>query len=311
VAHIIIYVFDADFSNETLSPDFGLAMKTILITGTSSGIGRATALHLARRNYKILAGVRTTEDAHSIIQESQEKIIPVFLDVSSQTSIHNLLQQVEVLLEGKGLDGLINNAGIACGGPIEFLPLTEMRNTFEVNFFGPLTLIQTFLPLLRRAPMAHIINISSVQGKLAFPFMAPYSASKFALEALSDCLRQELNQSSIKVSVIEPGMTDTAILKKGKTYLEEHYSVNLPDGMLRHYGGAMKSLSRVLNSKPKFINSSHKVATKVEHILNCANPNPRYRVGLDSKIALVLKTLFSDRRMDKLIRRFSIVKDKE
>jgi NAD(P)-dependent dehydrogenase (short-subunit alcohol dehydrogenase family) len=163
--------------------------RTVFVTGASTGIGRATALELARRGWAVLAGLRRPA-------ELGPGITPVELDVTSPAQV--------AALRGRPLDALVNNAGIAVTGPLEYLPLEELREQLEVNTVGQLAVIQACLPALRAA-RGRIVNVSSVSGRIAFPTYGPYAASKFALEALSDSLRRELRGSGVDVVVVQPG----------------------------------------------------------------------------------------------------------
>ena len=190
------------------------AVKSVVITGASTGIGRGCALRMDALGWSVFAGVRKEVDATSLRAEASDRLRPLFLDVSNPRSILEAQQAVSQALGAEGLSGLVNNAGIPYGGAIEHLEMQEVRRTFDVNFFGLIEVTQAFMPLLRRAH-GRIVNMSSVSGWIASPFLSPYSTSKFALEALSDALRVELHPWNIHVAVIEPGAIDTPIWAKG------------------------------------------------------------------------------------------------
>jgi NAD(P)-dependent dehydrogenase (short-subunit alcohol dehydrogenase family) len=154
-------------------------------TGASSGIGAACALHLDRLGYLLFAGVRKKEDGDALKRQASERLRIVFIDVVDATSIAAAAETVEAAVAGAGLSGLVNNAGIAVAGPLEFLPVDDLRKQFEVNVIGPIAVTQAFLPLLRRGH-GRIVNMGSIGGRWATPFAGPYSASKFALEAFND-----------------------------------------------------------------------------------------------------------------------------
>lgn len=185
-------------------------IRSVVITGASSGIGQACALRLHQSGFHVFAGVRAKADAQTIRLRGEQRLQPLFLDVTISESIAAARETVEASVHPGGLSGLVNNAGIPLGGPLEFLDLDDIRCQFDVNFFGAISVTQAFLPLLRRA-RGRIVNMSSSGGLLALPFMGPYAASKFAMEAISDSLRVELKPWGISVSVVEPGAIATPI----------------------------------------------------------------------------------------------------
>ena len=186
--------------------------SAVLITGASSGIGFATAVRLARRGTIVFAGIRRQVDGEALLRENSDRIKPMLLEVTDELSLQRARTRIENLREFR-LDALINNAGIAVAGPLELLPQAELRRQFDVNFFAPMALTQAFLPLLR-ASGGRIINVSSIAGKIAAPFLGAYSASKFALEAASDALRLELRPFGVAVSIVEPGDVRTPIWRR-------------------------------------------------------------------------------------------------
>jgi NAD(P)-dependent dehydrogenase (short-subunit alcohol dehydrogenase family) len=173
----------------------------VVITGASTGIGRATARYLAERGFRVFAGVRRDQDAEVLRQEGAGRVTPLRLDVTDRGSIENAAREAEAALAGEGLQGLVNNAGIGIGAPLEFVELDELRRQLEVNVIGAVAVTQAFLPLLRRC-RGRIVNVGSIGGRIAQPMLGPYNASKFALEALSDSLRMELGAWGIHVSLV-------------------------------------------------------------------------------------------------------------
>ncbi len=182
----------------------------VVITGASTGIGRETARRLTSSGFEVYGTVRRPDDADSLRADG---VTPVTLDVTDLASILAARQRVRASLGERPLVGLVNNAGAPAAGPLEFLPLEELRQVLEVNVVGVVAVTQAFLPDLRRSS-GRIVNISSVSGRIALPFIGPYAASKFALEALSDSLRRELLSSGVKLIVIEPGSVRTPIWGK-------------------------------------------------------------------------------------------------
>ena len=184
--------------------------KAVLVTGASSGIGRAVAGELVRRGFTVFGTIRRRDDAAALAALGAT---PVTLDVTDAATIAAARAQLEHALAGQPLAGLVNNAGIPAAGPLELLPLDELRRVFEVNVVGVVAVTQAFLPLLKAA-RGRIVNISSLAGRAALPFLGPYAASKFALEAISDSLRRELWPFGIEVIVIEPGNIQSKIWDK-------------------------------------------------------------------------------------------------
>lgn len=198
----------------------------VVVTGASTGIGHACTVALVARGYRVFAGVRREQDAARLRAEAPESIFPLTLDVTDDEAVAQAARQVDARLAGATLAGLVNNAGIAIGGPLMHQPLDVFRRQVEVNLIGTLRVTQAFLPLLgadraRRGSPGRIVNMSSVAGRLGLPFMGGYVASKHALEGMSDSLRRELMPYRIAVVVVEPGSTATPIWDKAEA---EDYS---------------------------------------------------------------------------------------
>jgi NAD(P)-dependent dehydrogenase (short-subunit alcohol dehydrogenase family) len=186
--------------------------RAIVVTGASSGIGRATALHLNELGFKVFAGVRKEEDGRALIEDSSDKLTPILLDVTDDSSITAAVNAVTEATSGE-LFGLVNNAGLSLNGPLELVPVPEIRRLMDVNVIGLLAVTQAFLPLLRKS-RGRIVNISSGHGLLAIPDKSAYAASKFAVQAISDALRVELRPFGVSVSCVAVGKVDTAVLGK-------------------------------------------------------------------------------------------------
>jgi NAD(P)-dependent dehydrogenase (short-subunit alcohol dehydrogenase family) len=269
--------------------------KTVLISGASTGIGRASALHLDRLGWRVFAGVRREVDAVSLRGAGSPRLTPVLLDVSQASSISAAVRTVGEVVGEKGLSGLVNNAGVPMGGPVEILDLEQVRKGFEVNVFGALALTQVCLPLLR-AVRGRIVNISSISGMIAMPFMGPYAASKSALEAFSDSLRVELRPWEIMVSIIELGAIDTPIWDKGGSLLQAFIEHSAEESLSR-YRPLVKVFSEQMNPHGK---SPESIAAVVAQALTAARPRTRYRVGVEAR-AVALIRLLPDRLRDWLI----------
>ena len=177
---------------------------SVVITGASTGIGAACALALDKLDFRVFAGVRKRADGEALQAQASAKLTPVELDITNSNEIAAALKTIAGEVGDAGLTGLVNNAGIGVVGPLEIVSLDELRRQFEVNVIGLIAVTQALLPLLRKA-RGRVVNMSSIAGRAAMPYMGPYAASKHALEALSDALRIELQHTGVRVSVIEPG----------------------------------------------------------------------------------------------------------
>ncbi|MEX2282168.1 MAG: SDR family oxidoreductase [Gemmatimonadota bacterium] len=275
-------------------------MAAILVTGAAKGIGEACVLRLARAGHHVFAGVRTAADGESLRARVVGRIVPVLLDVTNQAQITAAAATLEADLGSSGLDGVVNNAGIAVAGPLEFLPLDALRQQLEVNVIGQIAITQAVLPLIRRA-RGRIVNIGSVSGRSALPMTGAYAASKFALEALTDALRVELRTWGIQVAIVEPGVIATPIWETSIA-ASQKLGATMPAKALEYYGriieGAMK---RVLESAARGL-PPDRVAEVVEHALFARKPRTRYVVGKDARVRLLLERL-PDRGRDALIAR--------
>jgi NAD(P)-dependent dehydrogenase (short-subunit alcohol dehydrogenase family) len=271
--------------------------RNVLVTGASSGIGRAIALDLDRRGFHVFAGVRKEADGESLQKESS-RIEPVIVDVTDQATIDAAAKQVDSLF------GLVNNAGITVAGPLEYLPVEEIRRQFEVNVFGQIAVTQAFLPHIRES-RGRIVFMSSVGGRVpSSPFISPYNGSKHALESFGDALRVELAPWGIHVSLIEPGSIATPIWDKSIDAANQ-LKDRLPPEAFERYGEAMDKVEKLARATGKRGIPPEKVAEKVAHALLSGRPNPRYMVGADAKIQTVASALLSDRMRDRLFARVS------
>jgi NAD(P)-dependent dehydrogenase (short-subunit alcohol dehydrogenase family) len=273
---------------------------TVVITGCSTGIGRATALQLAKRGHRVFAGVRSRSHAASLEAESP-RIAGLLIDVTDAASIEAAAKQVAAELASAGLAGLVNNAGIALGGALEFLALDELRRQLEVNLIGQVAVTQAFLPLIRRG-RGRIVFVSSIGGRIAQPIIGPYNASKFALEAAADALRQELRPSKLHVAVIEPGSIQTAIFEKARPYGEEMLD-KLPEEGKRLYADMGRAVIDAFSRIEKQAIPPERVARAIEHALTAPRPKTRYLVGIDARIQALLAWLLPDRARDWVIAR--------
>lgn len=264
-----------------------LAGRAVVITGASTGIGKGCALALDKLGARVFAGVRKEADGAALQAEASERLTPVMLDVTDGDQIQAAVRLVQEGMGDAGLAGLINNAGIGVGGPLEFIDLDDLRWQMEVNVIGPMAMIRAFMPLIRQGK-GRIVNISSIAGRSATPFMGPYSASKHALEALSDALRVELRPWNIHVSLIEPGAVQTPIWDKAMATLEETVRKLPPEG-LEMYGPMIEFMRKVIAAGDGIPVSQ--VVDKTLHALTADKPKARYLVGREARIRAMVERL--------------------
>jgi NAD(P)-dependent dehydrogenase (short-subunit alcohol dehydrogenase family) len=275
----------------------------VVITGASTGIGMACAFHLDRLGFRVFAGIRKENDGNALIQGSEGRITPLHhIEVTDSATAAAAAEHVAKAVGNAGLSGLVNNAGIAVGGPLEFLPLPEIRKQLEVNVLGQIMVTQAFLPLLRLA-RGRIVNMSSIAGRVASPFIGPYSASKYALEAITDALRVELLPWGISVSVIEPGDVATPIWKKSLAAAQKTLQ-DFPPQVVDLYGPALAAVTRAAEMAAAAGIDADLVARAVEHALTAENPKTRYLVGNGVRLRVFLKKVLPDRLFDRLIIRY-------
>ena len=275
-------------------------MRSALITGCSTGIGRATALRLDERGWRVFAGVRKQEDADSLAAAGSERLVPLIVDVADAASIELAGERVTAAAPG-GLDGLVNNAGVAYSGPLEFVPLDDFRKQLEVNLIGHLAVTQAVLPALRLA-RGRIVNITSIGGIVATPFFGPYNASKFALEALSDCLRVELRPWGIETIAIEPGSVATEIWERGGDTAREMQE-RMPPEAAELYGEAMQAMARVSAETGERGIPPEEAAAAIERALTAKRPKARYLVGRDARTMAGASRALPAKVYDRLVRR--------
>lgn len=255
--------------------------KTILITGASSGIGKHSAIALARQGFQVVAGVRSKQAGDALLHEAGEasgaRIEPVDLDVTSQAQIDALATRLHSRLGAQGLWGLFNNAGITVNGPLEYLPPDELRRQLEVNLIGQLAVTQAMLPMLRLA-RGRILSTGSIAGFFTLPGLGPYSMSKHAMEAFSDALRRELRPWGIQVSLLEPGAIATEIWRKGRAAGEQLLADPESD-LSRNYGPLMQALYARAGEADRSASPTEVVTREVVHAFTAKRARPRYRMG--------------------------------
>lgn len=276
----------------------GRKRGAVVVTGTSTGIGRATAELLAGAGYRVFAGVRKKADWDAL-HKSLPQVTPLMIDVTDEESIAAAAAAVASTVGEEGLRGLVNNAGVSVPGPLEFLPLADLRRQLETNVIGQVAVTQAFLPLLRKG-RGRIVNIGSVGGRMSTPFLGAYSASKFAMEAISDSLRMELRPWGIHVALIEPGSIKTPLWERGRSAADD-LLVKVPAEMEALYGEAIERLREASVTFEKRGIGPEAVAKAVKHALASKRPRTRYLVGMDARAQAMLKTVASDRMLDRLV----------
>jgi NAD(P)-dependent dehydrogenase (short-subunit alcohol dehydrogenase family) len=274
--------------------------RSVLITGASSGIGEATALRLARAGWRVFAGVRAQADADRLRAEGGERLEPLTIDITEPAKI---TAAAETLGEAP-LHGLVNNAGTALAMPLEFLPLDQLRQQLEVNLVGHVAVTQALLPNLRSA-RGRIVNVGSIAGRSALPFLGAYAASKHALEAFTDSLRVELRPFGIAVTVIEPGTIATPIWRKGGERIQE-LAAQLPPELRELYGERMTAFREAAAAAGRRAEPAEEVAMVIERALTTERLRARYVVGRDARRRAMVERLpagLRDRIYERLLLR--------
>jgi NAD(P)-dependent dehydrogenase (short-subunit alcohol dehydrogenase family) len=269
-------------------------MPTVLLTGASSGIGRACVERLAGLGWHVLAGARSTADLDALAALADVEALE--LDITDTTQIEAAAARV-----GDRLDALVNNAGIAVIGPVEALPMDEWRRQLDVNFLGQVAVTRALLPALLRS-RGRIVNMTSIGGRVALPLFGPYAASKFALEATTDVLRRELRAHGVEVVAIEPGAIRTPIWDKGLERGED-LEADLDDAQRARYGKLIATIRREAGDNARSAPEPSAVADAVEQALTASRPKTRYLVGREARIQATLGRLLPDRAMDALLAR--------
>lgn len=276
--------------------------KTILITGCSTGFGRVTTLHLLKRGWRVLATVRKEEDKQSLLKEASEQLasdqLAVFLcDVTDDDQVKALGKSVADSVPQ--LDALINNAGTSYPMPIELLPLSHLRAQLELNVVAQVAVTQAVMPLIRKAK-GTIINVTSISGKITYPNLGAYAASKHALEAISDALRVEVAPFGVKVVVVEPGASATPIWKTAK---ERAYNEMKQQGIdLGDYKPLVKSVTKMTVAMERDGFPVEDFSKLIEAILNQKNPRARYAIPSSIGVRMWLRQVAPDWIVDRLMR---------
>ena len=287
-------------SNGGQLPPGTVGQGAIVITGASTGIGAACALRMDQRGYRVFAGVRRQEDGERLRSMASDRLTPLMIDVTNQRSIDDAAAAVDVATGDHGVAGLVNNAGVAVTGPVEYLSVDRYREQFEVNYFGQIAVTQAFLPAIRRAG-GRIVTMGSIAGRASAPFLSPYAGTKHALEALTDSLRGELAPWGINVALIEPGAIKTPIWDKGIERADE-VMAEMPEEAISRYEPFIEPVKDYARDANESGSEVSKVADAVEHALTAKRPKTRYLVGMDARIQATAKKWLPDRLVDRLTR---------
>ncbi|MBL7473440.1 SDR family oxidoreductase [Robertkochia sediminum] len=275
-------------------------MKNILITGVSTGIGHVTAFYFLERGYRVFGSVRKEADLKPLQEKYPETFIGLVFDTTDQEGIDKSFEEVKATLAGESLDVLVNNAGISVNGPMAYVTIEEFRHQLEVNVLGVLRVTQKFLPLLgfdNDLPKGHIINISSGSGKVTRPFMGPYSASKFALESMSDAMRRELLDMGIRVTVVEPGPIKTEIWEKARSGGNESKYFDTV------YGKIYRNMGRMVDNMEGIALDTEKVSEVIYDIAEGRKKKTRYLVAPKKWLFLLAMYVLPDRTLDKMFQK--------
>ena len=268
------------------------------MSGASTGIGAATARELARRGFHVLAGLRRGSDANALRAANLE---PITLDITNEAEIAALVKHIADDPERRPLRALVNNAGIAVNAPVEVLPLSEWRRLFDVNLFGHIAMTQALLPALIEG-RGTVVNITSVGGKVAMATYGPYAGSKFALEAVSDALRREVEPLGVKVIVVEPGAVTTEMLGRVAVTGERIIGA-MTTAQRGRYATLMHSIiSQAQAAIPKGV-PAEEAGRVISDAITSKRPRTRYTVGRDAAIIVRLARFLSDRMLDGLLAR--------
>lgn len=285
-------------------------MKSVLITGASTGIGRATSEYLASKGWKVFAGVRKAADGEPLIA-AQSNITPVIVDVTKPDQISETIEIITPQLEGKTLNGLINNAGIANIGPLPLQPIDEVRAHFDINVIGLIEMTQNALPLLgmdemRKGPPGRILNISSFGGRMAAPFLSAYCATKAAVESVTDSFRRELLPFGIDAITLAPGAIRTPIWDKAEEReAKQPYANSI-------WAEPIKTFTKGFLEAGENGWPAEKLAAQIEDILTTSSPKAYYAVGPDKFINYTVASRLPKRMLDKgFARQYDIKTAKE
>ncbi|WP_250000907.1 SDR family NAD(P)-dependent oxidoreductase [Actinoplanes sp. M2I2] len=267
--------------------------KLVVVTGASTGLGASTARELARRGFHVLAGVRRARDADALRSTGIE---PVILDITQAEHVAALASRVAD--DPRALHAVVNNAGIQVNGPVEALPLEQWRRVFEVNLFGHVAVTQALLPALLRG-RGRVVNISSIGGRTAMPTYGAYAGAKFALEAVSDSLRREVEPLGVRVVVVEPGGVRTEMATRGVA-TANHLAAGMTPEQDERYGGLVQAINSLMTSGTASGLTADAAARVVARAVTTRRPRTRYTAGRDAALIIGLARVLPDRTLDRV-----------
>jgi len=267
--------------------------KPVLVTGASSGIGEATAVHLAHKGFTVFAAARRIAALNDLAALGDGRIHPIAMDVTDESSIREAVDRIAAQTSTP-LFGLVNNAGVSVTGPVECVPVAEWKRQFETNVFGLVQVTQAVLPQMRAEGKGRIINIGSVAGRIVAPFFGPYASSKHAVEGISDALRRELAPKNIRVSLVRPGFINTHFGDQEQASLEAYVNVD------NSYADDVHTFAKWHErGHPNAVPPS-RVAEVVHHALTSAKPHSRYTVPGQYLGSLAMRNLLPSAIVDRV-----------
>ena len=275
-------------------------MRSALVTGASTGIGRATAVRLDAAGWRVFAGVRREADADLLREAGSERLAPLILDVTDAGQIGAVAEEIAARTGSDGLDGLVNNAGISLPSPLETIPIEDFRRQVEVNLTGQVAVTQAMLPAIRAA-RGRIVFVSSIGGLIAFPMTGAYHAAKFGVEAVGDVFRRELRGWGISVSIVEPGSIATEIWDRGEAAADEIAGRSPQREVL--YGKAIERYRKTFESVAGRGIPPDRAARTIERALTARRPRARYLIGADAKLQARVRHLIPTRLFDRILAR--------
>jgi NAD(P)-dependent dehydrogenase (short-subunit alcohol dehydrogenase family) len=275
--------------------------RAVLVTGSSTGIGRATALLLDKIGYHVFASVRRKQDGDRLRKAATGKLTPVLLDVTDDASIARAREEIAGVVGGHGLWGLVNNAGISFRAPLEFSPMPEFRRLYDSNVFGLFAVTQAFLPLIRRA-RGRIVNVGSVTSLMVTPYHGIYSSAKMAVNGLTDALRLEVRPFGVRVSLMIYGGVQTAIWDR-TAKLTEDVTDHFPPEFIELYAARQRKALEFFFAKRRRGLLPEAAARPIIHAITARSPRRTYFVGFDAKYYHLLNRVLHGRLLDWLILR--------
>jgi short-subunit dehydrogenase len=271
--------------------------KTVLITGATAGIGRHVALHLARAGYTVYATGRNQAALDSLTAEAEgTRLFAVAMDVTDAEAIERVRAQIERDTDGRGVDVLVNNAGFGQVGPMELISDEDLRRQFDTNVFGLMAVTRAFIGGMRVRGQGRVINVSSIGGRVTFPFMGAYNATKYAVESMSDALRNEVAPFGIKVVLIEPGVIRSEFADRAVGSLARYRDERSP------YAAVMARADDLQRQADSQAVGPECIAEAIEHAITARRPRARYVAPRRARLLLALVAVLPTRWVDAAMR---------